>query len=125
MGAAGKRREEELLGQIAALQREIKERDSSIADYEGQVKTLQELVKMKQHEIAEQVKIISDLQSKIAELEKKLHSAMQSGDEATQALRRQLQEVQEAFEQFKVKSQREYAELQASLTEKGRKDLEV
>jgi len=35
MGAAGKRREEELLSQIAALEGTVRERDNSISDYEG------------------------------------------------------------------------------------------
>ena len=40
----------------------------------------------------------------MAELQEKLNQAMQSGDEATQALRRQLQEVNEAFEKHKTKA---------------------
>ena len=42
MGAAGKRREEELLSQIASLEAAIKERDGQISDYEGQVAALRE-----------------------------------------------------------------------------------
>lgn len=76
MGAAGKRREEQLLDEIAALKGSIKERDNQIGDYEQQVKTLEELVKMKQAELAQQVKIINDLNAKIADLQNKLDSAM-------------------------------------------------
>ena len=53
MGAAGKKREEELLAQIAALEGAVRERDNSIRDFEGQVEALREHVKMKDGEIAE------------------------------------------------------------------------
>ena len=48
MGAAGKRREEELLAEIAALKATIGERDSQIGDYEQQVASLREHIKMKE-----------------------------------------------------------------------------
>ena len=44
------------------------------------------------------------MEAKIADLQDKLNQSMQSGDEATQALRKQLQEVSEAFEQHKTKA---------------------
>ena len=53
MGAAGKRREEELLAQIAALEGTVRERDNQISDYEGQVAGLREQIKMKEGNIAE------------------------------------------------------------------------
>ena len=49
---------------------------------------------------------------------------MQSGDEATQALRRQLQEVNEAFDSHKTKAKQEYEKLQADLTEKHRLEIQ-
>ena len=42
MGAAGKRREEELLAKIAALEGAVRERDNQISDYEGQISGLRE-----------------------------------------------------------------------------------
>ena len=48
---------------------------------------------------------------------------MQSGDEATQALRRQLQEVNEALDSHKTKAKQEYEKLQADLTEKHRLEI--
>ena len=63
---------------------------------------------MKEQDISESERKITELNAKIAELQEKLNSAMQSGDEATQALRRQLQDVTEAFEKHKTKAQQEY-----------------
>ena len=51
MGAAGKRREEELLAQITTLKTTIKEKEGQIDDYEGQVAALREQVKMKEADI--------------------------------------------------------------------------
>ena len=48
---------------------------------------------MKEDDIQQHLKTISDLEAKIASLEEKLTSAMQSGDEATQVLRKQLQDA--------------------------------
>ena len=45
---------------------------------------------------------------------------MQSGDEASKALRKQLQELQETFEIFKNKSKQEYEGMQKQLTDKHR-----
>ena len=42
MGEAGRKREEELMSKIAALEATVKERDNSIRDYEGQVEALRE-----------------------------------------------------------------------------------
>ena len=47
MGAAGQRREQELLAQIAALETTVRERDNAIGDYEQQVAALREQIKMK------------------------------------------------------------------------------
>ena len=42
MGAAGKRREEELLAQIAALEANVREKENRIAEQEAQVIDLRE-----------------------------------------------------------------------------------
>ena len=42
MGAAGKRREEELLAKIASLEGTVRERDNQIGDYEAQIAGLRE-----------------------------------------------------------------------------------
>ena len=49
---------------------------------------------------------------------------MQSGDEATNQLRRQLKELQEELEAYKKKAKRELDEMQASMTEKHQRELE-
>ena len=41
MGAAGKKREEELLSQIEALKKQVAERDGTISDLESQIAGLQ------------------------------------------------------------------------------------
>ena len=41
MGAAGKKREEELLSQIEALKKQVAERDGTISDLEAQIAGLQ------------------------------------------------------------------------------------
>ena len=69
MGAAGKRREEELLAQIAALTATVKERDNSIRDFEVQVGALREQVRMKENDIAELEQKIRDLEAKIESLQ--------------------------------------------------------
>ena len=51
MGAAGKKREEELLAQIAALQEDVRQRDNQISDFNQQVAGLREQVKMKEADI--------------------------------------------------------------------------
>ena len=48
MGAAGKRREEELLAKIAALEGTVRERDNQIGDYEAQIAGLREQIKINQ-----------------------------------------------------------------------------
>ena len=49
---------------------------------------------------------------------------MQSGDEATKALRKQLSDLQEEYEQYKIKAKREFEDMQVSLTEKMKRELE-
>ena len=97
MGAAGQRREQELLAQIAALEKTIRERDNQIGDFEQQVAALREQIKMKEDDIQQHLKTIADLEAKIANLEDKLANAMQSGDEATQALRKKLQDAEDSL----------------------------
>ena len=53
MGAAGKRREEELLAQIAALEASVREKENRIAEQEAQVIDLREQVRRKEADIAE------------------------------------------------------------------------
>ena len=118
MGAAGKRREEELLAQIAALEATVREKENRIAEQEAQQIALREQVRMKEADIAELEQKIIVLEAKIADLEKQLQLSMQSGDEATQALRRQLQEVTEEFSQFKITSKQEFDAMQDNLNEK-------
>lgn len=65
MGAAGKRREEELLAKITTLETTVRERDNQISDYEGQLAGLREQIKMKEADI-------DQLESKIAELVAKI-----------------------------------------------------
>ena len=48
MGAAGKRREEELLAQIAALEAAITDKEKEIKAYEARVEALNEHVRMKE-----------------------------------------------------------------------------
>ena len=79
---------------------------------------------MKEAEITQLEQKIAELEAKIANLETQLNNAMQSGDEATQALRRQLQEVNEAFDAHKTKAKQEYEKLQSDLTEKHRTELQ-
>ena len=45
---------------------------------------------MKENDIAELERKIAELEAKIADLQSQLNSAIQSGDEATNALRKQL-----------------------------------
>ena len=104
MGAAGKRREEELLAQIAALEAANSDKEKEIKSYEARVEALNEHIRMKEQDIKGLEEEIANLQAKIADLESQLNSAMQSGDEASKALRKQLQELQETFEIFKNKS---------------------
>ena len=49
---------------------------------------------------------------------------MQSGDEATQALRRQLNETQEEFDKFRAKAKQEYESMQKDLADKHKKELD-
>lgn len=98
MGAAGKKREEELLAQITSLEQQMRERGNTIADFEGQVSALREQLKMKEADISEHEQTIADLRAKIADLEQRLNQAMQSGDEATNQLRKELQDAKEALE---------------------------
>lgn len=79
---------------------------------------------MKEADITEHEKTIADLRSKIQDLQRQLDNAMLSGSEATQQLRKQLQEVTEAFEKFRNLSKQEYESLQESLTDKHRRELD-
>ena len=79
---------------------------------------------MKEADITEHEKTIADLRSKIQDLQRQLDNAMLSGSEATQQLRKQLQEVTEAFEKFRNLSKQEYASLQESLADKHRRELD-
>ena len=65
------------------------------------------------------------MEAKIASLEGQLAQAMQSGDEATQALRKQLADVTSAFDGFKVTSKQEFESMQSDLNEKHRKEMEA
>ena len=65
------------------------------------------------------------MEAKIASLEGQLAQAMQSGDEATQALRKQLADVTSAFDDFKVTSKQEFESMQSDLNEKHRKEMEA
>lgn len=80
MGAAGKRREEELLAQIAALEGTIREKDNQIGDYEGQVAALREQIRMKDADISQLEGKIAELEAKVRDLQAQLNQAMQSGD---------------------------------------------
>lgn len=62
---------------------------------------------------------------KIKKLEAELQTAQQSGDEATQALRDQIRRLTEELEALKVKSQREYLELEDRLTKKHAAEMEA
>ncbi len=66
MGAAGQRREQELLAQIATLEQTIRERDNQIGDFEQQVAALREQIKMKEADIEQHLQTIADLEAKIA-----------------------------------------------------------
>ena len=68
MGAAGKRREEELLAQISALEGMVREKDNSISDYEGQISALREQLRMKEADIGELERKIAELEAKLANL---------------------------------------------------------
>ena len=68
---------------------------------------------------------ITDLLDKIKKLEAELQTAQQSGDEATQALRDQIRRLTEELEALKVKSQREYLELEDRLTKKHAVEMEA
>lgn len=76
MGAAGQRREQELLAQIAALEDTVRQKENNISDFEQQVAALREQIKMKETDIQQHLKTISDLEAKIASLEDKLSNAM-------------------------------------------------
>jgi len=49
---------------------------------------------------------------------------MQSGDEATQALRKQLQEVQEVSDQFKQKAKAYYNRMESDLKSQHQQEIE-
>ena len=53
MGAAGKKREEELLSQIAALEKVVREKETTIGNCEAEIATLKEQIRMKEDEIKE------------------------------------------------------------------------
>ncbi len=125
MGAAGKRREDELLKEIANLKKELKNTNQIVEDLKQKNSLLQD-------KITEQDKTIEDLQNqiqqlnlKIARLEQELEKALMSGDQITQQLRDQLRKLSEDFDQFKVKAAKDFESMQMELGAKSQKALDV
>lgn len=87
MGAAGKRRENELLGMLDQLRKEMKQRIESIVKLEQSEKLLQQTVIEGNETIHKLRSEISDLNAKVKYLEDELNKSLQSGDETTKKLR--------------------------------------
>lgn len=87
MGAAGKKREEELLAKIEALRKDIGYRDTSIAQHLATIEDQNQKINQLNDEILALKKAIEDLNSKIQDMQAQLDKAHESGDEATNALR--------------------------------------
>lgn len=79
---------------------------------------------MKEADITEHEKTIADLQSNIQDLQRQLDNGLLSASKEIQYVRKQLEEVTEAFEKFRILSKQEYASLQESLTDKHRRELD-
>ena len=90
MGAAGKRRENELLGMLEELRREMKQRIDQIVKLEQSEKLLQQTIKERDSTILQLQKEISDLNSIVKQLEDDLNKSLQSGDQTTKKLRETL-----------------------------------
>ena len=80
---------------------------------------------MKEADINEHLQTIADLRAKIATLEDQLNNAMSSGDEAMQKLKKQLMDLGEDYDQFKVKSKREFDEMESNLTTKHKREIDA
>ena len=67
---------------------------------------------------------MAHLQDKIKKLEEKLNLALESGDQATQNLRAAMNKLQEEFDAFKIKSKRDFENMQDDLKTKHSAELD-
>lgn len=94
MGAAGQRRENELLGQIEEMRKELEVRHQRIIVIDENQKILTNQVQERDNKIAALQHEITDLKAKIERLESDLFDATQSGDAAMNDLRELLRKTQ-------------------------------
>lgn len=83
MGAAGKKREEELLAKIEALRKDLSLRDVAIKEHLNTIEDQNQKILDLEATISSLNDTIADLQSQIDALKRDLDMAQQSGDEAT------------------------------------------
>ena len=125
MGAAGKAREEELLGQIEALRKQLSDKDQYIDTLAKTIADLEKDVKERDGLISQRDEQISQLEEKIRRLEQDLESATQSGDEAMKALRDQLKRLQDEYEQHRIKAKKDFDSMQEELTQKHKREMDA
>jgi chromosome segregation ATPase len=124
MGAAGKKREDELLAEIAKLRQELATRASRIDELKTEVEQRDTTITERDRTISELEARINQMTEQIANLEKELAQAQQSGDSIVSDLRKQLQALKDEFDDFRTKSARNFEQMQSDLNSKARKELE-
>ena len=125
MGAAGKAREEELLGQIASLRKQIDDKDQYIDTLAKTIADLEKEIKNRDGTIEERNREISQLEEKIRRLELELDQATLSGDEATKNLRDQLKRIQEEYEKHCIKAKHDFDSMKDELAEKHKREMDA
>ena len=125
MGAAGKRRENELLGMLEELRREMKLKIEQISKLEASEKQLQSSVKERDETIERLRGEIADLTAQNKRLEDELFRAQQSGDDETKKLREQLKRTQDEFEAMKVKAAKDFETMRNDLAARSKQELDA
>lgn len=87
MGAAGKRREDELLNEINSLRKELASRAQRIDELKLECDRLVGTVAQRDQQIGDLLAQLQGLKDIVGRLEEELRQAQQSGDQGVQSLR--------------------------------------